>query len=187
MTEPRTRKSRILRWILFAGVPLVLAGGVLAFFLLGSDPVDKGPTLFIIQRSTNANEVHYDVQVDADGKLAEEPVVAYWIMKAEDGGREDLSFFERNMAYGFEVMPPGPDGEREMKLVAWEDRTIRLTKDEDSGKWRAVTKIDGEDAYLKRLYIETDEGGITPSVVFVDLFGDTVDGNDPVKEHMVQE
>jgi hypothetical protein len=179
------RKAHILVWLLIAGVLLLLAGGVLAFFLLRADTADAGPTLFVIQRSKNANEVHYDVQVGADGALEDEPVVAYWVLKAEGGGREDLSYFERKMAYGFEVSEPDGNGEREMKLVAWEDRTIRLKQDE-KGNWRAVTEIDGEDAYLTRLYIETDESGLTPEVVFVDIFGETVDGGDEVQEHLVQ-
>ncbi|MBK8207605.1 MAG: DUF4833 domain-containing protein [Planctomycetes bacterium] len=187
MTKPRKRKTRILRWALFAGIPVVVAGLVLAFFFVGSEPEDSGPTLFIIQRSKNANEVHYEVQVGADGTLADEPVVAYWVLKAEGGGREDLGYFERKMAYGFEVLSPDGNGDREMKLVAWEDRTIRLTKPKDSDKWRAVTKIDGEEAYLTRLYIETDESGLAPSVLYIDLFGETVDGGDPVKEHVVKE
>jgi hypothetical protein len=179
-------KKRTLFWLLIVGVPLVVAGGVIAFFLMGSGPADTGPTLFIIQRSTNANEVHYEVQTDANGELADEPVIAYWVMKAEGGGREDLTYFERKMAYGFEVLDPDGNSGREMKLVAWEDRTIRLTKDE-AGNWRALTQIDGEDAYLTRLYIETDESGITPSVVHIDLFGETVDGNDPIQERVNQD
>lgn len=188
MTTPRKRKT-LVRWLLFAGVPVVLAGlGLALFFHLrsGPDAGDSGPTLFIIQRSKNANEVHYEVQVGADGALADEPVVAYWIMKAEGGEREDLGYFERKMAYGFEVLPPDARGEREMKLVAWEDRTIRLTKTKDGGKWRALTKIDGKAAYLTRLFIQTDESGLTPTVLYVDLSGEAVDGGKPVQEHVVK-
>lgn len=176
------------RWLLISGIPVVLiaAGVALTFFLLQSDPEDTGPTPFIVQRSKNANEVHYDVQVNADGKLADEPVKAYWGMKAEDGGREDLGFFEEKMAYGFEVMDANATGNREKKLVAWEERTITLTQTEE-GNWRAVTTIDGEEAYLNRLFIETEEGGITPTVLHVDLFGETVDGGDAAVERMVQE
>ncbi len=185
MSKPR--KARILLWALIAVVPLLLVVFAIAFFLIRSTPVDTGPTLFIIQRSKNANEVHYEVQVGADGALADDPVEAFWVMKAEGGAREDLTFFERKLAYGFEVMPPDSQGNREMKLVAWEDRTIKLTKAEDGGKWRAVTKIDGQDAYLTKLFIKTDEGGLTPEVLFIDLFGETVDGGDPVTEHVVKE
>jgi hypothetical protein len=113
-----TKKPKTLvRWLLIAGVPLVLAGiGLALFFGLRSAPEDTGPTLFVIQRSKNANEVHYEVQTGANGELAEEPVIAYWVLKAEGGGREDLGFFERKMAYGFEVLEPDAQGEREMKL-----------------------------------------------------------------------
>lgn len=182
----KSKKKRLYRWLLFAGVPLVLVlagGAVSAFFLLQAGPEDTGPTLFIIQRSKNANEVHYDVQTGPNGKLAEEPVKAYWVLKAEGGGREDLSYFEEEMAYGFEVSEPDAEGNREMTLTAWEERTIKLTQTEE-GNWRAVTTIDGEEAYLDRLYIETDEGGVTPSVLYIDLFGKTVEGGDEVKERV---
>jgi len=186
MTNPGKRERHIVRWILFASVALALVGVTLAYFLTPSAPEDTGPTLFIIQRSKNANEVHYEVQVGANGELAAEPVIAYWVMKAEGGGREDLTFFEREMAYGFEVLEPDERGDREMKLVAWEDRSIRLTR-EKAGNWRAVTMIDGVEAYLTRLFIQTDEGGLTPSVEYVDLFGEAVDGGEPVQERVVED
>ncbi|MEK7469923.1 MAG: DUF4833 domain-containing protein [Planctomycetota bacterium] len=176
------RKSRVVRWLFFAGVPVVLVVLALAIFLHRRAPGDSGPTLFIIQRNKNANEVHYDVQAGPDGALAREPVVAYWIMKAEGGRREDLTFLERKMAYGFEVS--GSGDERELKLVAWEDRPIRLTK--AGARWHAVTKIDGKDAYLTRLFIQSEESGATPKVLWVDLFGETVDGGKEVKEHVVR-
>lgn len=176
------RKTHVVRWLLFAGVPLVLAALALAFFLHRRASGDPGPTLFIIQRNLNANEVHYDVKVGPDGALAKEPVVAYWVMKAEGGRREDLTFLEDKLAYGFEVSPPGPAGESEMKLVAWEDRPIRLTK--AGGRWRAVTKIDGKDAYLARLFIQSEEGGATPKVKYVELFGEAVDGGKAVQERV---
>jgi hypothetical protein len=184
MTKPQ---KRMVFWVLVAGVPVVLAGLGLAWFLMPSGPDDSGPTLFIIQRSKNANEVHYDVQVNVDGELADDPVVAYWVMKAEGGGREDLTYFERKMAYGFEVLEPDGNGDRELQLVAWEKRKIRLARTEDGKRWQAVTTIDGEDAYLTKLFIQTDESGLTPSVEYVDLFGETVDGGDPVEERMQNE
>ena len=178
------RKSRVVRWLLFAGVLAALAVVAIAFFHHRSTPADSGPTLFIIQRNRNANEVHYDAQVGPDGALAKEPVVAYWIMKAEGGRREDLTFLERKLAYGFEVLPPDAKGEREMKLVAWEDRPIGLTK--AGGRWRAFTRIDGKNAYLTRLFIQSEESGSTPKVLYVDLFGEAVDGGKEVTEHVVK-
>jgi Domain of unknown function (DUF4833) len=52
--------------------------------------------LFVIERSTNANVVYYDARVTKSGKLnAEEPVVAYWIMLAGNGRREELNPIEK--------------------------------------------------------------------------------------------
>ena len=70
--------------------------------------------LFIIERSKNANVVHYDARLNADGKLdPKEPVIAYWIMLAEDGRREDLNWIEKKKAYGFDIKPdPSGDGYR---------------------------------------------------------------------------
>jgi hypothetical protein len=180
------KEPRILRWVVFAGIPVVLGGLVLAYFLFfraaSGGAGDAGKTLFIIQRNKNANEVHYDVNVGADGQLGNEPVVAYWIMKAERGQREDLTFLEAKKAYGVEVKGSG-DG-REIKLAAWEDRKVHLKKAGD--RWRALTKIDGKDAYLTRLFIQSEEGGVTPNVLWIDVFGEAVDGGKEVKEHVVK-
>ena len=40
----------------------------------------------------NANVVHYDARLTADGKLdPKEPVIAYWVMLAKDGHRQKLN------------------------------------------------------------------------------------------------
>ena len=52
--------------------------------------------LFIIERSKNANVVHYDARLTADGKLdPKEPVIAYWVLLAGNGRREKLSWIEK--------------------------------------------------------------------------------------------
>jgi len=41
----------------------------------------KTQPLFIIERSKNANIVHYDAQLTASGKLdPNEPVIVYWVL-----------------------------------------------------------------------------------------------------------
>ena len=45
--------------------------------------------LFIIERSKNANVVHYDARLTPEGKFdPDQPVVAYWILLAEKGQRD---------------------------------------------------------------------------------------------------
>jgi len=127
-------------------------------------------TLFIIQRSINKNEVHYDARLDAEGKLdPSEPVEVYWLMLAEDGRREDLNWVERDEAYGFTIEAnPGEQSYR-MSLKAEKNRPIRVYMDENMV--RAEIAIDGQPSILERIYIDTIEEFLRPKVQFVDLFG----------------
>jgi hypothetical protein len=156
----------------------------LAVALLPALPAEAQSTtkLFFIQRSKNANEVHYDAKVTADGALnAKDPVDAYWLMKAGDGKREGIGTLEK-MAYGFDV-EPAADGRYTMRLKAFKDRPLSLMK--VGGRWRAVVQISGKSAYLNRLYIATDEGGMMPKVLYVDIFGEDESGK-AVQEHLVK-
>ena len=127
-------------------------------------------TLFIIQRSINKNEVHYDARLDPEGKLdPSEPVEVYWLMLAEDGRREDLNWVERDEAYGFTIEAnPGEQSYR-MTLKAEKNRPIKVYMDEKMA--RAEIAIDGQPSVLERIYIDTVEEMFRPKVMFVDLFG----------------
>jgi hypothetical protein len=159
-----------------------LAASTLAVFPVLTASADSTEALFVITRSKNTNELHYDAQVGKDGALnAKEPVLAYWVMKAEDGRRENMSWTERKMAYGFDVTPSG-DGTYEMKLVAYKDRNLKIVK--GNGRWRAETTINGKRAYLTKLYIATKEGGLMPTVLSVDLYGEDAMTGKPIQEHI---
>src|SRR5258705_13664792 len=60
-------------------------------------------TLFTIARSKNANVVRYQARTRGGGLDRSHPIDAYWLMLAEDGRREELSWAERKLAYGFSV------------------------------------------------------------------------------------
>src|SRR5216117_743105 len=75
--------------------------------------------LFSIERSTNANVVHYEARVTEDGKLdPADPVAVYWIMVAEDGRRQELNYLEKSRAYGFTVKCDPSDRSCNMALVS---------------------------------------------------------------------
>ena len=79
---------------------------VLALLIVPAEAQIKTSPLFIIERSKNANVVHYDARLTADGKLdPKDPVIAYWVLSAEDGRREELSWIEKKKAYGFDIKP----------------------------------------------------------------------------------
>jgi hypothetical protein len=138
--------------------------------------------LFFIQRSKNANEVHYDARVNPDGTLdPKTPVEGYWLNKAEDGSRKPISLVQR-IAYGYDV-DPGEDGTYRMKLTAFPDRPLTLRR--TNGRWRAQTTIAGQQAWMTKLYVATDESGVFPKVLYVDVFGEDGAGK-PVQEHIVK-
>src|ERR1035441_8542297 len=130
---------------------------------LGTQP------LFIIERSKNANVVHYDAQLTADGKLDPKgPVIAYWVMLAQGGRRQNLTWIEKKMAYGMNIKPdPSVDG-YQMTIVAATQRSITVKKVDSAV--RAEIVIDGRPAILEKMYI--DASGRT--VHYLELYGKDV-------------
>jgi len=142
-----------------------------------ADPTEP---LFILQRSRDANEVHYDARLSADGQLDEkDPIDAYWLRKAEDGSRKPLSKIML-IAYGFEVKAPR-EGRYPFKLKCFSLRTTTLVR--TGGHWRVETTISGQTAFLNRLFVTTDESGTFPKVLSIDLFGEDAGGK-PLHEHL---
>src|ERR1700679_2488596 len=79
---PRTRRRALISVLTVAVLVLV---GAAAFAQVTADK------LFFIQRSKNANEVHYDARVTKDGTLdPKTPVEGYWLNKALDGSRSSI-------------------------------------------------------------------------------------------------
>ena len=138
-------------------------------------------SLFQIERSKNANEIHYAAQVTKDGSLdAKEPIAAFWVMKAEDGRREGLTFMEKKMAYGFDLTARG--AEWDLKLAAAPERAIKVMN--VGGRWRAQTQLNGKSAYLQKIFITTKEGGVMPTVISIDLYGEDAASGKTIQEHV---
>jgi hypothetical protein len=162
------------RQLLAASVGVALSRPVSAQVALSA-------TLFIIARSTNANIVRYDVRIDSSGRLdVAQPLQAYWVLHAEDGRHQGLSWFERKFAYGFEVLSKVEQAGFRVRLTAVEGREIAVVR---SGQgYQARTRIARQDAVLKRVYVRTEEGGIVPDVIDVALSGRSVATRAPLAE-----
>src|ERR1051326_2975496 len=74
--------------------------------------------LFQIERSLNANVVHYDAKVTNGHLDPKQPVIAYWIMATENGRRQELNLLERARAYGFTTQRESSDDAYVMHLVS---------------------------------------------------------------------
>jgi len=129
-----------------------------------------GRTLFIIERSNNANVVHYDARFTAGGELdPEEPVVAYWVLLAEDGRRKKLSWLEKKKAYGVRTKPGPSRNSYTLTLAAapWLPLAVKMTGD------AAHTEIviNGRPAILEKMFIQTRGKLLGPKVVSIELYG----------------
>lgn len=124
--------------------------------------------LFVIERSTNANLVAYDARLKSDGFDTRSPISVYWILNEDGGRREELSTLERRLAYGVEISRASAE-EVVFALVSLAGRpiTVRL----ESGEPVAIVDIDGERSRLERVFVQTRESGILPSVEWVELRG----------------
>ena len=141
---------------------------------LGGTGTEMRQPLFVIERNTNANVVHYDANLAPNGDIDPyRPVQAYWVMAAKDGRREELTALERSKAYGFTVQPEPDSHSYRMELVAQKGRAIQVRREGDAV--RAATLIDGHRAYLTRIYVTAHH--MLPTVKSIDLFGvDAVNG-----------
>ena len=126
-------------------------------------------SLFVIERSKNANVVQYDARLTADGVLdPKEPVEVYWILLAEDGRHEKLSPVGR-MGYGFDIKRDASGKSWVMTLAAYRKREITVRQ--TGTVVRAEILIDGKPSILEELYINATEGRFLPTVNYVELFG----------------
>jgi predicted small lipoprotein YifL len=144
----------------------------------------KTQLLFIIERSKNANVVHYEARLTTDGKLdPKEPVVAYWVLLAENGRREELSWIEKKKAYGFTIKPDPSVKGYKMNLVAAPERQITVKEEKDAVRAEAV--IDGRPAVLEKMYINASDGLTGPKVHYIEVYGKDLQTGEKRREKMV--
>ncbi len=142
--------------------------------------------LFVLARSTNANVVHYDAQLTANGELdSQEPVIAYWVMLAEDGRREGLSWLERQKAYGFTVARDPAGNGYTLTIAALPDRKMTVSK--TGGAARAELVIDGHQAAVEKVFVEASSGMFGPKVKYVELSGKDVETGQELTEKILPE
>ena len=147
-----------------------------AVLLIPVESMSKGgrtQNLFKIERNKNANIVQYDVQMRADGKLdPKKPVVAYWIRLAKDGRKKDLKWVEKQFAYGFSTKYDAKTNTAVMDMAAKIKRKIKVLEVE--GEYRAETRIDGQSAFLDKIFINSKGSGMSTKVRYMELYGKDV-------------
>jgi hypothetical protein len=155
---------------------LVLIGAALAGVLTClSDRSDAGTPghLYCVGSTKNANVVCYDVRLRKDGKIdTARPLDAYWLMRAEAGQREEISFFERKFGYGTTLVGSASAAGFRFKMNVLPSRTIEVSR--VNGGFRAKMTVAGKPAWLVGMHAQVKPGWIVPKVSYV-----TVRGVDP--------
>ncbi|HPD61318.1 MAG TPA: DUF4833 domain-containing protein [Thermodesulfobacteriota bacterium] len=149
---------------------VILATAPIAY---GSQPLSQSLEtrhLFKIERSKNANIVQYDVQVTPDGKLYQkEPVIVYWIRLAEDGRKRELNFIQRQLSYGIRTKYDPVNNSAIVEIAAARSRAIKVY--EVGGVYRGETRINGQPAFIERIFVTSIKNGLFRKTNFIELFG----------------
>ena len=126
--------------------------------------------LFIIEHNKDVNIVQYDARLTADGNLdPKEPVIVYWVIRAEDGRREELNWLEKKMGYGFDIKPdPSVNG---YKMTLKGDPQHPITVKREGDAINAEVVIGGRKAVLDKIYINASDGLMGPKVHYIVLYG----------------
>ncbi len=140
-------------------------------------------TLFVIERNINTNTIYYDANLLASGKLnPNNPIDEYYIHYATDNKRAELSMIERKMVYGYSF-EKNENNNYFVKLKAYKERFILLHQDINN-KVYAMMKINGKEAYLKKIYVFAKPNLYT-SVIYIELNGEDVKTKAPVYEKIL--
>lgn len=138
--------------------------------------------LFTLARNTNANVVKYAARTAKDGLLDPvDPIDVYWLMAAENGRREALTWTERQLAYGFSLSNPSRSG-CSMRLAACPERELRVRA--VAGTYRAELLIAKQHAWLQRIFVFAEQHVLLPSVRYVEISGVNASGK-PLTERIL--
>ncbi len=141
--------------------------------------------LFYIQRNHNENTIMYDAKYLANGNLdPDKPIDSYWMRYQEDSTRKELKWLDKK-AYGIDWEKiDGKPNEYDVELVADESRKFTL-KQLGPNKSVLYTTINNLPAEIEHLWIQADNSGMWPTVLYIELFGFDIETKKPVYEKMI--
>jgi hypothetical protein len=137
--------------------------------------------LFVIERTINANVVHYDAKLK-NGKLdPQQPVVAYWVM-GEDGHHQELNLLEKLKAYGFSIHPDKQPENFHMFLVSDKKKEIRVLRVGDAV--RAEARIGTCEAYLQKIVIASKKSWLVNLPEYAEMIGSNMSTGTECRERV---
>lgn len=118
---------------------------------------NKSYHLFKIERSKDANEILYDVNLDSQSNLdLDNPISIYWIKKTENGIKAPLTWIQKNYAYGIDYLSKSKD-QAEFQFVSYNKRQFQIKRD-NNGNFKVYTLSRKRNVIVKRIFIQIDGG-----------------------------
>ena len=154
---------------------------LLILLLLPLPAWSKELPLFVIQRSKNKNEVHYQLTVDDRCHIAtDKPVDAFWkLLEDSPEKTKPLTDVDR-LAYGV-VNQKVAENWVTFQIKPLEERRVKATAlyHPETQTCAPVVQVEmqGQWVSLERIYVQTEEGLFKPKVLYIDLFGKSLDAN----------
>lgn len=138
--------------------------------------------LFVIEHSNSANVVQYEARLK-DGKFdPRQPVVAYWVMAAQNGRHQDLNLLERLKAYGFDIRPDSQPDAYRLTIVSDKKKEIHVFR--TGNTVRAAAKIGGCNAYLDKIFIAQKKSWLLGLPDYAEMFGTDMSTGAPCRERV---
>jgi hypothetical protein len=162
---------------------------LLLLLLLPLPAWSKEVHLFTIQRSKNANEVHYRLHVDAHCHLVSAtPVEAVWHLVEESPAQTKVLTAVQQLAYGA-VQQHVAENWVSFHLRPLAQRRIKATATYDPHTATCSpsvhTEINAQWATLERIYVHAEERLLRPKVLYIDVFGKSLEAPpQPVQERI---
>jgi hypothetical protein len=138
--------------------------------------------LFVIEHTDSPNAVHYEAKLK-DGKIdPQQPVVAYWVMAAQNGRHQELNLLEKLKAYGFDIHADRDPEAYRMTIVSDKKKEIRIVR--MGNAVRASARIGNCDAYLEKIFIATKKSWVLSLPDYAEMIGTDMSTGAPCRERV---
>ncbi|MHA4810966.1 DUF4833 domain-containing protein [Flavitalea flava] len=130
-------------------------------------------SLFYLQRTPNTNTIICELNEETDGTLnQDDPVHVLWIRYTEQRQRQELSFLQRNFAYGIKSRRLGND-KFELHFISYKKLLLYLMRSPADNRHHVYANFGNKKAILNRIFIKINPGGSfwSPNVEYLELKG----------------
>jgi hypothetical protein len=133
-------------------------------------PLGLRHLLFYVQRTPNTNTVIYELNVNEKNEINKKsPVNISWIRFTENKQRANLSFLQREYAYGLKTKIVGKDS-IELRFVSYKKMPFYLVR--SGSDYHVYTTLGKKHVLLQRIFLQIEGGTFWfPNVVYVEFKG----------------